>query len=176
MTDDPFDYVLYYQNSELQEDNKKLQTATAQLHAELAKAHEELTLIYTAINNTKIDGAIPQLPSDKISASTASPADVHDLLLSSVNIQSKIETQEQLAQNEFQSSLLMADHNLKGTGNHVLQAKLAKELIKLANSYKILELTIDIQASKRRFNFFHMVHQDADHFINVSTNCICNTS
>jgi hypothetical protein len=34
---DPFDNVLYYENSELQEDNRKLQTATAQLQEELAK-------------------------------------------------------------------------------------------------------------------------------------------
>jgi hypothetical protein len=37
--------------------------------------------------------------------------------------------------------------------DNVIQAKLAKELIKLANSYKIQELTFDVQASKRRFNF-----------------------
>jgi hypothetical protein len=32
------------------------------------------------------------------------------------------------------------------------QAKLAKELIKLATPYKIPEPTFDVQASKRRFN------------------------
>jgi len=33
------------------------------------------------------------------------------------------------------------------------QAKLAKELIKLANTYRVLELTFTDQASRRRFNF-----------------------
>jgi len=49
----------------------------------------------------------------------------------------------------LQSRLLMLRQNKTGTS----LAKLTKELIKLADSYKVPELKFDEQASKRRFNF-----------------------
>jgi hypothetical protein len=50
--------------------------------------------------------------------------------------------------------------------DHVLQAKLAKELIKLASSYKIQELTFDVQASKRQFSF-------STWFSKIRQSCLC---
>jgi hypothetical protein len=38
-------------------------------------------------------------------------------------------------------------------GNKISLAKLTKEIIKLADTYKVPELRFDEQASKRRFNF-----------------------
>jgi len=49
----------------------------------------------------------------------------------------------------LQSRLLMLRQNKTGTS----LAKLTKELIKLADSYKVPELKFDEQASKRRFNY-----------------------
>jgi hypothetical protein len=62
-------------------------------------------------------------------------------LLSSLNVPAKLDA----SANVNAMSIISADH--------VLQAKLAKELIKLASSYKVQELTFDVQASKRRYNF-----------------------
>jgi hypothetical protein len=49
----------------------------------------------------------------------------------------------------LQSRLLMLQQNKVGTS----LAKLTKELIKLADSYKVPELKFDEQAGKRRFNY-----------------------
>jgi DNA repair exonuclease SbcCD ATPase subunit len=140
-TDNPYDNVLYYENSELQEDNQKLRTATAQLQEELAKVKEELTQIYNSLHNEEstkstsrasIPGVMTAHPHQ-----TASPNEIQDLL-SSTHLSPKPKDLKSLSQQPE---------------DNVLQAKLAKELIKLATSYKIQELTFDIQALKRRFNF-----------------------
>jgi len=140
VTNNPYDNVLYYDNSELQQDNQKLRTATAQLQEELAKIKEELTQIYVNLNNAEPTPQTPRTTTYKTTSTsqpTASPKEIEDLL-SSINVMSKPQ--------DTQPSHHIAEDN-------VIQAKLAKELIKLANSYKIQELTFDVQASKRRFNF-----------------------
>jgi hypothetical protein len=143
-TNDPFDNILYYDNTELQEDNRKLQTATAQLQEELAKVKAELTQIYLNLDNTdkaSNNGAgdpsqsVHATTSVRIADSTASVQQIRDLL-SSTTVPPKSD-----------------EMKIFSTDENVLQAKLAKELIKLANSYKISELIFDVQASKRRFNF-----------------------
>ncbi len=48
---DPFDNILYYDNSELKEDQKRLQETTEQLKRDLAKAHEEIDRIYSVLKN-----------------------------------------------------------------------------------------------------------------------------
>jgi uncharacterized protein YdcH (DUF465 family) len=134
-THDPFDNALYYENSELQEDNRKLQTATAQLQEELAKVKAELTQIYLNLDNAEkasnSNVEDPPRPAD----TTTSVQQIQDLLSSTT-----------VPPTSYDMKIFNTDEN-------ALQAKLAKELIKLANSYKIAELTFDVQASKRRFNF-----------------------
>jgi hypothetical protein len=127
--DDPFNDILYYENTELKEDNIKLKTATAQLQEELEKIKAELTQIYINLNNAD------QIPATSIPAKDST---------STVPTGSVTQVQDLLSSTEPQ---------LTNSNEATLQARLAKELIKLANSYKIPELTFDIQASKRRFNF-----------------------
>jgi transposase InsO family protein len=133
-TSNPFDDILYYDNTELQEDKRRLQTATVELQEELAKVKAELTEIYNNLNHAKNASPPPIAP-----VPTASSSEIQDLL-SSLNV-AKLDDSVNIKSTEIISA------------DHVLQAKIAKELIKLASSYKIQELTFDVQASKRRFNF-----------------------
>jgi len=136
--DEPYGNVLYSNNSELQEDHKKLQTATAQLQDELGKIKAELTQIYANLNDIeKTPRASTSTNTDFIFPHTASTNGIQDLL-SLVDPPTK--------------PVDIFDR-LDNVTDATLQAKLAKELIKLANSYKIPELTFDVQASKGRFNF-----------------------
>jgi hypothetical protein len=140
VSEDPYDHVLYYDNSELQEDHKKLQSATQQLQEELAKVKAELTKIY---QNLSSEDKTPRTSLPAVSNSnqnvTASTNDVKDLL-STTNFVPQVKPIDLMDPSGISSDA-------------TLQAKLAKELIKLANSYKIPELTFDVQASKRRYNF-----------------------
>lgn len=137
--DDPYENILYYDNSELQEDHKKLQTATAQLQEELRMVKAELTQIYSNLNNDidKSPRASTSTNTDFVLPNTASTNDIQDLLSLVEPTPKPVDVFDWL------------DNANAAT----LQAKLAKELIKLTNSYKILDLTFDIQASKWRFNF-----------------------
>jgi seryl-tRNA synthetase len=132
--DNPFENVLYYENSDLQKDHQKLQTATNQLKEELEKVKNELTQIYSNLSNVEKSPprASASTNTDFILSTTAPANEVQDLL-SSVIPPPK-------STNVFDQT--------ENTTDATLQAKLAKELIKLANSYKVPELTFDIQASK----------------------------
>jgi hypothetical protein len=136
--DDLFDDFLY-ENTELKEDNVKLQTATAQLQEELDKVKAELTQIYLTLNDTADQTPRAVVPPNDTTTKkiTASANEVQDLL-ALINTPSK-----------HQDVFDKVDNANEATQ----QAKLAKELIKLATSYKIPELTFDVQASKRCFNF-----------------------
>jgi hypothetical protein len=119
------------ENTELQEDDRKLRTATAQLKEELDKVKAELTQIYHNLNNAEVSSN----PKGRLLPTNAQPVDkVHDLLSAPSNTPHLLDTENK-------------------SKDISLQAKLAKELIKLASSYKIPELTFDVQASNRRFNF-----------------------
>jgi hypothetical protein len=136
--EDPYENVLYYNNSESQEDHRRLQTATAQLQEELGKVKAELTQIYENLNNIEKTLRITtSTNTDFIIPNTASINDIQDLLSLTDPIAKPVDVFDRL----------------DNAADATLQAKLAKELIKLANSYKIPELTFDVQASKRRFNF-----------------------
>jgi len=115
--DDLFDDFLY-ENTELKEDNIKLQTATAQLQEELDKVKAELNQIYLNLNDIADQtprAAVP--PNDTTTQKiTASANEVQDLL-SLINTPSK-----------HQDKFDKVDNANKATQ----QAKLAKELIKLA--------------------------------------------
>jgi hypothetical protein len=136
--EDPYENVLYYNNSESQEDHRRLQTAMAQLQEELGKVKAELTQIYENLNNIEKTLRITtSTNTDFIIPNTASINDIQDLLSLTDPIAKPVDVFDRL----------------DNAADATLQAKLAKELIKLANSYKIPELTFDVQASKRRFNF-----------------------
>jgi hypothetical protein len=136
-TDFPFQHA-YYDNSELQDDNKKLQTATAQLQEELEKVKTELTQLYINLNNAeRTPKATTPATTDFARNNTVSSNEIQDLLSLDIRPSKPVDIFDRL------------DH----ASDAAQQAKLAKELIKLANSYKVPELTFDVQASKRRFNF-----------------------
>jgi hypothetical protein len=133
---DPFNNAMFHDNTELQEDNKKLKTATAQLQEELEKIKDKLTQLYLHLNNTEVTPRtmIPS-PSLLVPQEPLLPMnDIQDLL-------------------NAPSNIVALFNNIDIEQAATIQAKLAKELIKLANSYKIPELTFDVQASKQRFNF-----------------------
>lgn len=138
-TNDPYENILYYDNSELQKDRKKLQTAMAQLQEDLERVKAKLTQIYTNLNNVEKTPprASTSTNTDFILSNTTSTNNVQDLLSSVVPPPKPVDIFDRI----------------DNANNATLQAKLAKELIKLANSYKIPEFTFDIQASKRCLNF-----------------------
>jgi hypothetical protein len=130
--DDPYNDILYYENTEMKEDNLKLKTATAQLQEELDKVKAELTQINLNLNKMEqTPRTTPPITGPQMTH-TATTTYIQDLFPPSPNLDTK-------------------RNNVSDEAT--LQAKLAKELIKLANSYKFPELTFDIQASKRRYNF-----------------------
>jgi hypothetical protein len=59
-----------------------------------------------------------------------------------------------LSNNEPLQRALIDLQQTQGKGSSSYQAKLAKELIKLAQTYKVAELPFDNQATKRRMNYF----------------------
>jgi uncharacterized protein YdcH (DUF465 family) len=144
---DPFDDILYYDNSELHEDNRKLQTATVELQEELAKVKAELTQLYNNLNQAENAPSPPITPVEPVSSSKT-----QDSLPSS----NRAKFSDSVI--AISSAIILEDH--------VLQAKLAKELIKLASSYKIQELTFDVQASKRQFSF-------STWFSKIRQSCLC---
>jgi seryl-tRNA synthetase len=118
MTPSTISYI--NKNTELKEDNMKLKTATAQLQEELEKVKAELTQIYINLNNAD------QIPATSIPAKN---------LTSTVPTGSITEVQDLLSSTE---------PKLTNSNEATLQDRLAKEPIKLANSYKIPELIFDI--------------------------------
>jgi len=138
---DPFANIFYYDNSEAQEDQKRLQGTTEQLKRDLAKAHEEIDRIYSVLKN------------NNSTLNSATGTQIPDLLTATG-------TMNNIAPTQVYKSISQSDPT-----DHVMQAKLAKELIKLANSCKVPELTFDVKASKRD-------HKDANNLIHVPTNCL----
>jgi hypothetical protein len=59
-----------------------------------------------------------------------------------------------MSNNEPLQRALIELQQTQGNNSHYSQAKLAKELIKLAQTYKVAELTFDNKATKRRTNYF----------------------
>ncbi len=59
-----------------------------------------------------------------------------------------------MSNNEPLQRALIELQQTQGNNSHSGQAKLAKELIKLAQTYKVAELTFDNKATKRRTNYF----------------------
>jgi hypothetical protein len=86
------------------------------------------------------------------------------------------ETKKHLFQNALltnndalQRELMNLQHN-KTSSSISLQAKLAKELKKISETYKIPELCFDSKAKMRRSNYFNMVLETSSEISYVPTN------
>jgi len=132
---------------ELEESKKDRQTATASVTSHHSNpALEPLTLINTTVTSSDL---IPETPAHgEISYTMKTMLEKYDTLDN--DSKNELFRYAIASGNEnLQSRLLMLRQSKTGTS----LAKLTKELIKLADSYKVLELKFDEQASKRRFNY-----------------------
>jgi len=132
---------------ELEESKKDRQTATASVTSHHSNpALEPLTLINTTVTSSDL---IPETPAHgEISYTMKTMLEKYDTL--DDDSKNELFRYAIASGNEnLQSRLLMLWQSKTGTS----LAKWTKELIKLADSYKVLELKFDEQASKRRFNY-----------------------